>query len=195
MINMVENLEKRMKEVEHGFEVVHESQKSLVNHITGDVGKKLNWFTKNWPKIKKRLDTNHDGIIQIKELANPWFLKIVLVNFLAIITQIILITILRGLTTGSWGWDSVMVGLSAVIGPFIVGMLTKYIVDDYDHRLKIKENMIIKLKEQLANEKMDRKSDINKHEIEMTQLSGSLELKNQEINWLNKYGKVPNNEH
>ena len=65
-----------------------------------DVGSNLNWIKKNWSKIRKKLDTNKDEVIQLKELANPWFIKIVLVNLLAIGTQIFLFSFIDYLIKG-----------------------------------------------------------------------------------------------
>ncbi|MHA1919931.1 MAG: hypothetical protein ACTSWX_09320 [Promethearchaeota archaeon] len=180
-MSKLDEIEKKIAEIEHGFEVVHESQKSLVNHITGDVGKNLDFFVKNWNKIKKILDTNNDGIIQLKELANPWFIKIVLVNFIAIIIQIGMTTLITGLTGEGWNWNNIMIGISAVIGPFLVGIITKFIVDDYDGRLRLKDKIIQKHVQKIKELELARIADKNKHEQDIHQLELAVELKKQYI--------------
>jgi len=162
-----------------------------------DVGSNLNWIKKNWDKIKKKLDKNKDGIIQVKELANPWFIKIVLVNLLAIGTQIFLFSFIDYLVNGIWDWNTILIGLSTIVGPFMVGMITKFIVDDYDRRLK-----------KLTKDKFDLRKSVDKKEIELieekskskislaqkdvqyieeiSQLKIALDVKNEEIIKLRK---------
>jgi len=171
MISKKESLEKRMKEVEHVSEVVHKSQESLVNHISGDIAKNLTWFRKNWSKIKKRLDKNKDGIIQIKELANPWFIKIMLVTLLSISIPPILMTILWGLMGSGWSWEIVLSMLTTIIGPFLIGLLSKFIVDDYDGRLKdlVLINDNLKQKEKVMEIQMINEQ--NRHAIEIENIN------------------------
>lgn len=167
MITNKEALEKRMAEVEHVSEVVHKSQEALVNHISGDIADNLNWFRKNWSKIKKKLDKNKDGIIQVKELANPWFIKIVLVNLLAIVIQLLLITLVGGFVGDGWTWEPVLIGLSAVVGPFLVGLITKFVVDDYDGRLKDMTEIVNNLKQNESVMNIQMINEQNRHGIEI----------------------------
>ncbi len=69
--------------------------------------------------------------------------------------------------------------------------MMKSSLDDYDDRLKMKDDVIHSQDAILQRERLNKITDDNKHDIEMTQIKGSLKVKNQEIDWLTKYGEIP----
>ena len=66
-------------------------------------------------------------------------------------------------------------------------------VPEIQRRLKTKEDDIAKLNVIIQKERLEKINDDNKHEIALVQLAGSLDSKNQEIDWLTKYGEIPIN--
>ena len=128
--------------------------------------------------------------MKTKELANPWFYKIVLVNLLAIVLQVVLMTLVIGITGGGWSFDIIVICLGSVVGPFIVGIVSKYIIDDYDGRLKEKVKEIIEYQHLQKVIELDRLRERNDYENriaeirlthagEIHQLELALELKKQ----------------
>lgn len=151
----------------------------------------LRMIKKYGKQFKKIFDKNKDGKIQIKELMNPEFFKWILVVLLTIAISVITSVITQWIFDGILNLGIMGIVLQFIIAPFVMGVMIKSTMDDYDGRLKKKDKEILKLKEDLATEKNGRTNDENKHEIEKTQLQGSMELKKQEIEWLRTYGTVP----
>lgn len=157
----------------------------------------LKFFRDNWGKIKKKLDVNKSGKIELKEWFNPWFLKLILVVFASLmigsVIDIVLAFLQSGILVdgimsyGQWDWTGLFDMLNVVGVPFLISLAVKYLIDDYDGRLKAKDKVIFTVRDELATEKQGRLNDQNKHEIAMTQLQGSMDVKNQEIEWLRAY--------
>jgi len=157
----------------------------------------LKFFRDNWGKIKKRLDVDKSGKIELRELMNPWFMKLILMVFASLIIGSVLETVYSFIITGvivdgvmsfgNWDWSGLFSILKVVAVPFILSLGAKYLIDDYDGRLKAKDAIIAQDKIDLATEKNGRINDGNKHDIAMTQLQGSMDVKNQEIEWLRAY--------
>jgi len=157
----------------------------------------LKFFRDNWGKIKKRLDVNKNGKIDLKEWFNPWFLKLILVVFASLIIgsviDIIVVFFQTGIMVeglrqyGQWDWSGLFDMLNIVGVPFLISLAVKYLVDDYDGRLKEKDKIIADNLIKIAEEKQGRISDTNKHDLELVQLQGSMDVKNQEIEWLRAY--------
>jgi len=162
-------VEERMDQVEHGFNSLHQSQKCIVDEVV-KVSKDISWFKSKWNKIRTKLRIDKISAMKERELANPWFYKIVLVNLLAIFIQIILMTVVIGITGGGWSFDLILICLSSIVGPFVVGIISKFIIDDYDARLQAKGKIIVELKHMQKIMELERLGDKNKHENEMAEL-------------------------
>lgn len=186
----LDDMKKENGEVAHMAETSYEATKSIVQDII-TVGKDLTFFRKKWKEIKPILDTNKDGKIQVKELFNPWFLKLILITFLGLFVGALGETILTFVISGDWSWVGIVEMFNTIGIPFLIGLAAKFLIDDYDGRLKAKDLIVTTLKETLQTERLNKVNDDNKHEISMTQLVNSLDLKNIEIDWLNKYGLIP----
>jgi len=182
-------IEERIDQVEKGFNTLHQSQKCIVDEVV-KVGDDISWFKDKWQKIRVKLRLDKVDAMKVKELANPWFYKIVLVNLLAIFIQIVLMTIVIGITGGGWSFDLILICLSSIVGPFVVGIISKFIIDDYDARLREEGKIIVELKHMQKIMELERLGERNVHENEIAalrlkhageihQLELALELKKQ----------------
>ena len=134
-------------------------------------------------QAKKELDTDGDGKISTKELLSSHTLKFVLGAMLSLMVGTLLV-IVQEWVLGVNPMDNIigLVGTYAV--PFMMTYFLKSTTDDYQGRVKEGENVIESLKTQLLCEKAGRQDDNAKAEIQLLQLTGAMDLKNMEIQWL-----------
>ena len=134
-------------------------------------------------KAKKELDTNGDGKISKSELLSSHTLKFVLGAMLSLMLGTLLL-IIKDWVSGINPTDSFLglVGTYAV--PFMMTYFLKSTTDDYQGRVKEGEKAIKLLETQVLCEKAGRQDDNAKSELELLQLTGAMDLKNQEIQWL-----------
>lgn len=180
----------KIEEMEHGLESVTESVESVFKTIE-QFNEPLKFINKNKKQFVKMFDKDGDGKIQLKELMNPEFFKWILIVLLSVGSTVLFNTFSNWLFNGIAEWGIPVTVMQYLIGPFIFGIMVKGTMDDYDKRIKKKTIEILDLEHLIQKERLTKINDDNKHEIAMTQLVNSLDLKNQEIEWLKVYGKIP----
>ena len=142
--------------------------------------------------LKKKLDTNGDGVIQSNELLNPNNIKIILVTILALLLPESITWVQLCIEEGSFQSNGMFDLLQIVIVPFILIYFFKSVLEDYQGKLKGKDDEIKELENSLISQKAARQQDASKAEIELLQLEGALTAKDMEISWIRE--KYPLNE-
>ena len=139
-------------------------------------------------KGKKMIDTNGDGVIdkqEIKEaLMNPQFFKLIAISILSLLLPETISWIQESIEAGMIVPNGMLDLIKIIVVPFLMTVMFKKWLDDYASEAAKKDEKVKSLENDLINEKAGRLQDANKAEIEMLQLAGAMDLKNQEIVWI-----------
>lgn len=194
---IVKTISQRIEEVEHGIEVIESAQACVQD--------KVERIATIIPKLKKLwvyLDKDKDGKVSFKEFFNPEVLKLLLVVLGSILVPL-LWDVISGILM-HWIYneslpDTGVLGqiLNILIGPLIVMFYARYIfakiMNARDLLLKEKDTIIAdqatKIKTLEDNTRMDKQTYQNeryKWDIEKTQMVYAMNIKDQEIKYLEK---------
>ena len=141
--------------------------------------------------LKNKMDTNEDGIVQSRELLNPNNVKIILVTILSLLLPEMITWIQLCIANESFQANGMFGLLQIVIVPFVLIYFFRSVLEDYQGKLKAKDEQIETLKEDLKTEQLDRRDDHAKAEIEVLQLEGAIETKKMEIEWIREGYNLP----
>lgn len=194
---IVKTISQRIEDVEHGIEVIESAQACVQD--------KVERIATIIPKLKKLwvyLDKDKDGKVSFKEFFNPEVLKLLLVVLGSILVPL-LWDVISGILM-HWIYneslpDTGVLGqiLNILIGPLIVMFYARYIfakiMNARDLLLKEKDTIIAdqatKIKTLEDNTRMDKQTYQNeryKWDIEKTQMVYAMNIKDQEIKYLEK---------
>ncbi len=173
----------KIKQLEHDVTSMTESTQALFNEVA-ELSEPLKLVQKYKKQFVKMFDKNKDGKVTANEaLSNPLFFKWILIVLLAVGVSVLASVFTTFIFEGVWDFSVAGTVIQFLVAPFLMGIMQKGTMDDYDGRLKGKEESIVVLKENLVQEKRDRDQDNKRSQLflEKTKLDHSNELHTMEM--------------